>query len=93
MREAAAVTAGARALLALDLARIGTGRGVDLALVRALATVGTGEIELLAGGGIGSVYDLRQLAAAGCHGALVASALHDGRIDAAAVAGQDNASR
>jgi phosphoribosylformimino-5-aminoimidazole carboxamide ribotide isomerase len=80
-------------VLALDLARVGSGRGPDVELVQALSRLGEGAIELLAGGGIRSVRDLRLLAAAGCQGALVASALHDGSIDAAALADQDKASR
>lgn len=75
----AAVAAGADAVLVLDLARIGTGRGVDLALVDAIRRAHPG-VELLAGGGIGSMRDLDCLSDAGCDGALVATALHDGRL-------------
>jgi phosphoribosylformimino-5-aminoimidazole carboxamide ribotide isomerase len=77
-REAAA--AGAAALLVLDLARVGTRRGPDLALVAELRRAHPA-LELLAGGGVGSVGDLERLADAGCDGALVATALHDGRLD------------
>ncbi|HUL03508.1 MAG TPA: HisA/HisF-related TIM barrel protein [Gemmatimonadales bacterium] len=90
---AAALRAGAGAVLVLDLARIGSARGPDLELVEALSRLGAEEVELLAGGGIRSVHDLRLLAAAGCRGALVGSALHEGGIDAAGVADQDRASR
>jgi phosphoribosylformimino-5-aminoimidazole carboxamide ribotide isomerase len=90
---AAAVRAGVGTVLALDLARVGRGRGPDLEMVGALRRLGGGSIGLLAGGGVRSADDLRLLAAAGCDGALVASALHDGRIGAAAIADQDNASR
>jgi phosphoribosylformimino-5-aminoimidazole carboxamide ribotide isomerase len=41
---------------------------------------------VLAGGGVRDLDDLRQLAEFGCDGALVASALHDGRLTAADVA-------
>jgi uncharacterized protein related to proFAR isomerase len=37
-------------------------------------------LRLLAGGGIAGAEDLARLAAAGCDGALVATALHTGRI-------------
>jgi uncharacterized protein related to proFAR isomerase len=43
-------------------------------------------VTLLAGGGVRGEGDLRGLADAGCDGVLVASALLDGRLDAAAVA-------
>lgn len=79
-----AITAGAAAVLVLDLARIGTGRGVDLALVDAIRRAHAG-VELLAGGGIGSTRDLDRLSDAGCDGALVATALHDGRLGGADV--------
>jgi len=38
------------------------------------------DIELTAGGGVRGIDDLRALADAGCDAALVASALHDGRL-------------
>lgn len=77
----AAVAAGASALLVLDLARVGTGQGLDLTLVAALRRAHPA-VELLAGGGVGSRQDLEELADAGCDGALVATALHDGRLSA-----------
>lgn len=75
----AGVAAGARALLVLDLARVGTGGGPDLALLAELRRAHPA-LELLAGGGVGSRGDLERLADAGCDGALVATALHDGRL-------------
>jgi phosphoribosylformimino-5-aminoimidazole carboxamide ribotide isomerase len=81
---ARAADAGAGAIIVLDLARVGTGAGLDLALlarVRAAAP----HVVLLAGGGVRGEADLTTLADAGCDGALVASALLDGRIDADAV--------
>ena len=75
----AAVTAGAGAIIVLDLARVGSGRGVDVGLVEALRRAFP-HVELLAGGGIGTARDLDRLADAGLDGALVATALHDGRI-------------
>jgi phosphoribosylformimino-5-aminoimidazole carboxamide ribotide isomerase len=76
----AAVAAGAPALLLLDLARVGSGIGPDLTLVAELRRAHP-TLELLAGGGVGSRRDLELLADAGCDGALVATALHDGRLD------------
>lgn len=75
----AATEAGVGALLVLDLARVGSGRGVDLGLVAALRRSDP-TVELLAGGGIASVRDVRDVAAAGADAVLVASALHDGRL-------------
>lgn len=90
----AAVAAGAGAIIVLDLARIGSGRGVDLVLVQTLRRA-LPQVELLAGGGIGTARDLERLAHAGLDGALVATALHDGRItrdDVAAVRRADHPS-
>lgn len=75
----AAVAAGAAAVILLDLARVGTGAGVDVALLAGLRRALPG-VELLAGGGIGSRADLERLADSGADAALVASAVHDGRI-------------
>jgi phosphoribosylformimino-5-aminoimidazole carboxamide ribotide isomerase len=90
----AAITAGAGAIIVLDLARVGSGRGVDVVLVEALRRAFP-QVELLAGGGIGTARDLERLADAGLDGALVATALHDGRIkrdDVAAVRRADHPS-
>jgi phosphoribosylformimino-5-aminoimidazole carboxamide ribotide isomerase len=82
---AEAADAGAGAVIVLDLARVGTGGGVDVALMRRVrATVP--RLALFAGGGVRGSDDLARLADAGCDGALVATALHDGRLGARAVA-------
>lgn len=75
----AAVATGVPALLVLDLARVGTGSGPDLGRMGALRHAHP-KVELLAGGGVGSRADLEALADLGCDGALVATALHDGRL-------------
>jgi phosphoribosylformimino-5-aminoimidazole carboxamide ribotide isomerase len=80
-----AAGAGAGALIVIDLARVGTGTGIDLALI-ARVRAAVPELTLLAGGGIGGTEDVARLADAGCDGALVATALHDGRLGAADVA-------
>jgi len=77
----AAIAAGAAGVIVIDLARVGAGTvgsGVDLALVRALRRA-LPHTELLAGGGVRDAADLARLADAGCDGALVATALHQGR--------------
>jgi phosphoribosylformimino-5-aminoimidazole carboxamide ribotide isomerase len=75
-----AVAAGVAALLVLDVGRVGTGGGVDLELLRRLRRRFP-SVRLLAGGGVAGPEDLTRLAEAGCDGALVATALHTGRID------------
>jgi HisA/HisF family protein len=70
---------GVREVIVLDLARVGSGAGPDVALVRELYARFP-ELELLAGGGVRDVADLRALAEAGAAGALVATALHGGAI-------------
>ena len=77
-----ALGAGVRSVIVLDLARVGTGTGVDVSLVHEMRRAFPG-VELLVGGGVRGREDLERLADAGCHGALVASALHDGRLGAA----------
>jgi phosphoribosylformimino-5-aminoimidazole carboxamide ribotide isomerase len=75
---------GIGALIVLDLAKVGLGCGVDLELLRGVGSSVPG-VTLLAGGGVHDVVDLRRLACAGCDGALVATALHQGRIGRADV--------
>ena len=63
---------------------MGTGSGLDLALIARVRETTPG-LTLVAGGGIGGLEDLVRLADSGCDGALVATALHDGRLGAAEV--------
>jgi len=77
--------AGAGAIIVIDLARVGTGTGLDLELLARVRDATPG-LTLLAGGGVSSVDDLARLGDAGCEGALVATALHDGRIGASEIA-------
>jgi phosphoribosylformimino-5-aminoimidazole carboxamide ribotide isomerase len=77
---AAAVNCGIGRTIVLDLAQVGTARGVGtVALCRALSKRWPA-LELIAGGGVRGPQDVAELAAAGCAGALVASALHDGTL-------------
>ena len=66
---------GVREVIVLDLVRVGSAAGPDVALVRELCACFP-ELELLAGGGVRDIADLRALAQAGAAGALVATALH-----------------
>jgi phosphoribosylformimino-5-aminoimidazole carboxamide ribotide isomerase len=76
-----ASAAGVGALIVLDLARVGSSTGLDLDTITRVRRAATGTL-LLAGGGVRGPEDLARLAEAGCDGALVATALHDGRIGA-----------
>ena len=83
-----ALRAGVRRLLLLDLARVGTGRGVGtLGLVSELRKAHPG-LEIAVGGGVASVADLPPLGEAGASAVLVGSALHDGRISKADLDGR-----
>jgi phosphoribosylformimino-5-aminoimidazole carboxamide ribotide isomerase len=70
---------GLREAIVLDLARVGSGAGPDVALIAELHAA-FGDLELLAGGGVRTIDDLRALDGAGAAGALVATALHSGVI-------------
>lgn len=76
---------GATSILVLDLGRVGTGCGVDLGLLESLRRRLPG-VRLLAGGGVLTKVDLERMRDAGCDGALVASAIHTGRLTAADLA-------
>jgi phosphoribosylformimino-5-aminoimidazole carboxamide ribotide isomerase len=72
-------TLGVRELLVIDLARVGSGSGPPLDAVTELAGALPG-VSIYAGGGVRDDADLRALESAGADGALVATALHEGRI-------------
>ena len=80
-----AADAGVSALIVIDLARVGMGGGPDLESI-ACVRAAVREITLIAGGGVRGPADLVRLADQRCDGALVASALHDGRLTAFDVA-------
>lgn len=82
---AQAAAAGVGSILVLDLGRVGTGTGVDLGLLEALRRRHPA-VRLFAGGGVLTRKDLERMEEAGCDGALVASAIHAGRITAEDVA-------
>ncbi len=72
-------------VIAMTLARVGGGGGPDLQRLRELRAVAP-DRRLYAAGGVRDLGDLLDLAKLGCTGALVASALHDGRLDRTALA-------
>jgi len=72
---------GWREVILLDLTKVGSGKGVDLELV-AQARAKFPELRLLMGGGVGGMEELLALKQLGAAGALVATALHRGTLDA-----------
>jgi phosphoribosylformimino-5-aminoimidazole carboxamide ribotide isomerase len=80
-----AATAGVATILVLDLGRIGTGCGVDLGLLESLRRR-LPSTRLLGGGGVLTRRDLERMRDVGCDGALIASAIHTGRLTAADLA-------
>ena len=80
---ALAVDVGFKTLVVLDLAGVGVGQGLStLPLCRQLSE-SLPQIEWISGGGVRDQRDLESMTEHGLAGALVASALHDGRISAA----------
>lgn len=71
---------GATRMIILDLARVGTGQGVNLRVVKKILQ--EAKVEVLTGGGISSIKDLEELRDVGVSGALLATALHTGKITA-----------
>jgi HisA/HisF family protein len=68
-----------RRVIVMTLARVGMGEGPDLERLAALKAKAGGR-EIFAAGGVRGVSDLEALSGLGVAGALVASALHDGRL-------------
>jgi phosphoribosylformimino-5-aminoimidazole carboxamide ribotide isomerase len=69
---------GVSQVIVLDLARVGSGEGVNVDFIEKVnAEVG---IDVYVGGGIRDVNDLAELKKLGVSGALVATALHTGKI-------------
>ena len=74
-----ALNCGVRRFILLDLARVGRGNGVGTEhLCRWLKQ--QAPVEVTTGGGVRHAADMQSLEDAGCDFALVASALHDGRL-------------
>ena len=76
------IDVGLQHMIVLDLAAVGVNDGtptIDLCRrLRSLLPDGT----IITGGGVSDCADLRSIESAGADGALVASALHDGRLSA-----------
>ena len=70
---------GINQIILLDLDRVGTEHGINLALLRSVLEK-TG-VEVLVGGGIRSIQELEELRKLGVSGALVATILHNGKLE------------
>jgi uncharacterized protein related to proFAR isomerase len=81
-----AAAAGVSSVIVLELARVGTNAGPDIEMIEAVRRA-VPAVDLFAGGGVRGPEDLHRLANAGCDGALVATALHDGRLGSGHIAG------
>lgn len=66
-------------IIVMTLAKVGTGSGPDFTCLKAIRAQAP-KHEIYAAGGVRHGDDLRALAKAGIGGALVATALHDGKI-------------
>jgi phosphoribosylformimino-5-aminoimidazole carboxamide ribotide isomerase len=66
------------AIILLELDRVGTSLGLDREFLKKAALIS--EHQLILGGGVGGVDDLVMLEGLGFSGALVATAVHNGRI-------------
>jgi HisA/HisF family protein len=74
-----AVECGTRRMILLDLARVGVGGGTGTESPLKCLTEKHPKVDFVVGGGIGGAADMRKVA--GASAVLVASALHDGRIE------------
>ncbi len=64
-------------LIVLDLARVGSGEGVDIPLLKEMQNLG---LQVFSGGGVRNTEDLVVLRSMGVCGVLLATALHNGSI-------------
>jgi phosphoribosylformimino-5-aminoimidazole carboxamide ribotide isomerase len=78
----AAIDCGVRHVLILDLARVGTGRGLATNSLMERIRDGHPSILLTVGGGISRIEEVGDLRDTGAAGVLLGSAIHDGRIGA-----------
>jgi phosphoribosylformimino-5-aminoimidazole carboxamide ribotide isomerase len=69
---------GVDQIILLDLDRVGTEHGINLVLLRSVIEK-TG-VEVLVGGGIRGIQELEELRKLGVSGALVATILHNGKL-------------
>jgi len=70
--------AGVSQIIVLDLARVGSGEGVNMSLLKEVLR--NSKAKVFVGGGVRDVKDLVALKDLGVFGVLVATALHSGKI-------------
>jgi len=75
-----AIAAGVGSMILLDLARVGKSEGTGTDSLCAQLVAAYPHLELVTGGGVRNIDDLRALDRRGVSGVLVASALHDGTL-------------
>lgn len=73
--------AGVQAIIATDISRDGTMQGTNLDLYRQLLQIPG--VEITASGGIAALDELDELAAMGCHAAILGKSVYTGAIDLA----------
>ncbi len=76
---------GVKRVIVLDLARVGSGKGVDEDFLRTVLE--NVSIEVWVGGGVRNIDDLLMLRDMGIAGVLLATALHSGKITVEQIAG------
>ena len=78
---------GVSQVIVLDLARVGSGEGINIDFLKeVIAQVG---VEVYVGGGVRNINDLVELKNIGVSGALIATALHNGKITVAQLKQED----
>jgi len=69
---------GLTQVIVLDLARVGSGQGVNIDFLKQL--VGKQNLDVFVGGGVRNITDLVELGELGVQGVLLATALHSGAV-------------
>ncbi len=76
-----AIDVGLEQIIILDLAQVGVAAGLSTTTLCQRLTEAYPHVRIITGGGVRGTDDLHALQSLGVHGALVASALHNGTID------------
>ncbi|HEY9207276.1 MAG TPA: HisA/HisF-related TIM barrel protein [Candidatus Methanoperedens sp.] len=69
---------GIKDIIILELSKVGTSAGIDVEMLKDIAA--SSNHNILAGGGIRNIDDIHALSKIGVSGALVATAVHNGKI-------------
>jgi len=69
---------GVHRIILLDLSRVGTERGINSTLLKDILK--QGELEVMVGGGIRNLSEMKELRELGVAGALVATVIHNGKV-------------